>query len=176
MPAFASVSPCAWFFPSLRSSSLLNCSHPNFASHCLTGTQSNALSSHFFFSFCLSLHSCLPSPPVSKFYFSRQGLCFKEGGNSGKDWGERGKKRTGCVNWRAWGERGGRKREKRERRPRFRGPETLNINTFSHLCPLSDIYWLVSLSRSGLTHTHSLLSFFHQIEFPLKMKGSQEET
>lgn len=80
----------------------------------------------------------------------RTGIAGKTGRrcwDGGGGWG------TGYVNWNAWGRMDGRGRRWKGC-PDSEAPETLNINTFSHLCPFSDIHWLGSLRVDRDTHTH----------------------
>lgn len=124
---------------------------------------------------CPSILACFLLPHSTLFYFLP--VAVKEG--PAREIGARGKKRTGCFNWSAWGERDGVKWEgvRRVEAARIQGaPETLNINTFSHLCPLNDIDWLgcllVGLGTHTYTHVHAQLHTLPltKLSYPWKWK------
>lgn len=107
-------------------------------------------------------------PPVSRFLSCHQ-LCFKEGGRSDGEIGERGKERRGYFNWCAWGERDGR-RERREWWLMFGAPEILNINTFFSSLPLK---WHPLIGFSiGSGHINALSLFpFPKLSYLWKWKA-----
>lgn len=145
-PPFSPASPA---FPLPRDPLAFSTSHSNFAPHC---SQAPLL---IFF-----LHISPFLPPLSSYLYilflpravfqERTGIAGKTGRrcwDGGGGWG------TGYVNWNAWGRMDGRGRRWKGC-PDSEAPETLNINTFSHLCPFSDIHWLGSLRVDRDTHTH----------------------
>lgn len=93
MPAFASVSSYVCLHSSLTPSSLLNLFSSKLC-NALLNTIPVKLSLSFF---CLSLLSCLLSLLLILHFIFRQGLCFKERGNSEKEWERGGRKGQGVL-------------------------------------------------------------------------------